>query len=142
MDLPNVLSKKVSNDILCGNCNHIIIQDFDSGKWYHQNRDTKDECLFLERNIPCKCGNANPFAKKKLVVNSSQEVEVNEPEELTQAINSPVSSKDYSLHAIYSKLGDSLDSFDLTIEESIVVLEGFKQERQILYTLKTMEKRE
>lgn len=61
----NPLKKKNDNEILCSTCEHPIIQDVDTGKWYHQNRDTKDACLYSEKNTVCRCENANPFPIKK-----------------------------------------------------------------------------
>lgn len=72
--------KKADVGLLCGNCSHSIVQDPDSGKWYHTSRDTSDACYVFDSKttLQCKCLKATPF--KNNVPSSSPMVEsVKEP---------------------------------------------------------------
>lgn len=84
--LDNVLKKKI-DELVCGNCQHPIIQDLESGKWYHTTRDTKDLCDFVDskKNSKCKCDNATPFVSNKVIPSLTQPKQnVNVPERVQE----------------------------------------------------------
>lgn len=69
--IDKILGKKNGDEVICGNCNHGIVQDPESGKWFHISRDTNNLCYFFDpkSNLQCKCEKATPFKQN----NSFQE---------------------------------------------------------------------
>lgn len=135
MQLPKPFEKKIVNEIVCGNCSHSIVQEVDTGKWFHQNRDPKDACLHLEKNVVCKCEKANPF---NLSNNRVKSVPVPPaPIQEEEYEDSPLPTKEFSLGEVYHNIRSQL--VDYTLEESIIILEGLRQEFQVIYTLQNVQ---
>lgn len=85
MNNPIDFFKKNEPENSCVNCNHRIIQDEDSGKFYHEHRDTKDACLIVDskKNIECKCVSAKP----KKIIEVEPEAESVEQEDILNKTN-------------------------------------------------------
>lgn len=61
--MDKILPGKNKDELLCGNCRHLIIQSLDTGKWFHAMRDTNNDCFHFDAktNQQCSCSNAIPF---------------------------------------------------------------------------------
>lgn len=51
----DILKKNRTNSPTCPNCNHPVILEDETQKYFHVFRGTNDACLTVEKGVQCKC---------------------------------------------------------------------------------------